>query len=214
MTTSHKKVVILDYQMGNVASVIKAFEKLGANVKLSRNKNDIKRADYLILPGVGAFGDGMKNLNRSGIINSVSRQVRKGVPFLGICLGMQLLAETGTEFGEHKGLGWIRGKVIKLKAPTLPHIGWNDIKVAKGKNILNNLPDNNFYFVHSYILRPENKSVIAATCKYGQEFTAAIEQGNIFGTQFHPEKSQTAGLKLLENFLNYTKRSSPSNATP
>ncbi|OGN18315.1 MAG: imidazole glycerol phosphate synthase, glutamine amidotransferase subunit [Candidatus Yanofskybacteria bacterium RIFCSPHIGHO2_12_FULL_41_9] len=203
MTTSLKKVVIIDYQMGNVASVIKAFEKLGAKIKLSRNKNDIEKAEYLVLPGVGAFGDGMKNLKQFGIIDVLSRQVKKGVPFLGICLGMQLLAERGYEFGECKGLGWIKGKVIKLKSPTVPHIGWNDVKVTKNKKILSNLPDNNFYFIHSYFLKPNNKSIIAATCKHGHEFTAAIEQGNIWGTQFHPEKSQSSGLKVLDNFLNY-----------
>lgn len=189
--------------MGNVASVSKALDKLGFRNKLSNKTSDIEKATHLILPGVGAFGDGMKNLIRSGVIDVLTKRIKAGIPFLGICLGMQLLAEKGFEFGEHKGMGLIEGEVIKLKAPRLPHVGWNDIKKRKNSLILKDLPDNNFYFVHSYVLKPKDNSVISATCKHGREFPAAIQKGNIFATQFHPEKSQGAGLKLLQNFLNY-----------
>lgn len=204
-------VVIINYNMGNVASVAKALNKLGFKNKLSNKKSDIERATHLILPGVGSFGDGMKNLTELGLINILTKRVvEQGTPFLGICLGMQLLAERGNEFGTHEGLGWIKGEVTKLKspqlrsgqAPRLTHVGWNNIKIVK-KSILYDIPDNNFYFVHSYVLKPKNKSIVTATCKYGSEFPAAIQYKNIFATQFHPEKSQLSGLKLIDNFIKY-----------
>lgn len=202
MTTNLKKVIIIDYKLGNTASVKKAFEKVGAKAKISNSKKEIEKADYLVLPGVGAFGDGMKNLIELGLVELLTRQVvKKKTPFLGICLGMQLLAERGCEFGEHKGLGWIKGKTIKLKSPRLPHIGWNDIKIIK-KDIFRDIPDNNFYFVHSYILKPADRFIVSSTCNYGETFPSSIQKDNIFATQFHPEKSQQAGLKILENFLN------------
>ncbi len=189
--------------MGNVASVAKALDKLGFKNKLSNKKSDIEKATHLILPGVGAFGDGIKNLTELGLINLLTKRVvEQGTPFLGICLGMQLLAEKGHEFGIHEGLGWIKGEVVRLKSPKLPHIGWNNIKIIK-KSILNDIPDNNFYFVHSYVLKPKNKSIIAATCKYGVEFPAVIQYKNIFATQFHPEKSQLSGLAIINNFIKY-----------
>jgi len=189
--------------MGNVASVAKALNKLGFKNKLSSKKSDIEKATHLILPGVGAFGDGIKNLTELGLINLLTKRVvEQGTPFLGICLGMQLLAENGHEFGIHEGLGWIKGEVIKLKSPKLPHIGWNDVKIIKD-SILRDVPDNNFYFVHSYVLKPKNKSIITATCKYGIEFPAVIQYKNIFATQFHPEKSQLSGLAVIDNFIKY-----------
>lgn len=188
--------------MGNVASVKKAFEKIGANVKISNSKQDIEKAGFLILPGVGAFGDGMANLTRLGLIDVLNKAVIKNrTPFLGICLGMQLLADKGHEFGLHKGLGWIKGETIKLKSNRLPHIGWNDVKILKN-DLFTEIPDKNFYFVHSYVLSPTNKKIIASTTKYGTVFPSSIQYKNIFATQFHPEKSQLTGLKLLENFLN------------
>ena len=204
MTTNRKRVVIIDYKMGNVASVKKAFEKIGAKTKISHLEKDIKNACYLVLPGVGAFGEGMKNLTEQRLIGLLQEQVvEKGIPFLGICLGMQLLAEKSYEFGTHEGLGWIKGETVKLTAPRLPHTGWNNVKIVK-EYMFQNIPDNNFYFVHSYAFSPKNKSAVAATCLYGQTaFAAAVQKDNIFATQFHPEKSQSAGLKVLENFLNY-----------
>ncbi|MDO8496885.1 MAG: imidazole glycerol phosphate synthase subunit HisH [bacterium] len=196
-------IVVIDYNMGNVASVAKALNKLGFKNKLSSKKSDIEKATHLILPGVGAFGDGIKNLTELGLVNLLTKRVaEQGTPFLGICLGMQLLAERGHEFGVHEGLGWIKGEVIKLKSPKLPHTGWNNIKIIK-KSILDNIPDDNFYFVHSYVLKPKNKSIIAATCKYGVEFPAVIQYKNIFATQFHPEKSQLSGLAVINNFIKY-----------
>lgn len=203
MITSPKKVVIIDYKLGNVASVKKAFEKIGAKTIISSSKKDIAQASHIVLPGVGAFGDGMKNLIALNLVGLLTERVlKKGVPFLGICLGMQLLAEKGYEFGEHKGLGWIKGEVKKLTAPRLPHVGWNNIKVIK-TNIFHDIPDDNFYFVHSYVLKPTDKSIVSSTCNYGEIFPSSIQEDNIFATQFHPEKSQRAGLKVIENFLNF-----------
>ncbi len=200
-----KKVTIIDYGMGNVASVKKAFEKVGAQVKISNSKKDIEGAEYLVLPGVGAFGDGMKNLIKLNLVDLLNKAVIKdGKPFFGICLGMQLLAETGREFGAHSGLGWIKGETVKLKSPRLPHVGWNNINILK-KDIFQNIPDDNFYFVHSYVLKPKNKFITTSTCKYGTAFPASIQYKNIYATQFHPEKSQLAGLKVLENFLSHAK---------
>jgi len=199
MTTTN--AIIIDYEMGNVASVAKALDKLAIKNKLSNRKSDIKKATHLILPGVGAFGDGIKNLTKLGLVDILNKKVvQDKTPFLGICLGMQLLAEKGHEFGEHAGLGWIKGETIKLNSPTLPHIGWNDIKILKD-DILKNIPDKNFYFVHSYVLKPADKKIIIATCKYGVEFPAVIRHKNIFATQFHPEKSQLSGLKVIDNFI-------------
>jgi len=147
MTTNRKSVVIIDYKMGNVASVKKAFEKIGAKTKISHLEKDIKNACYLVLPGVGAFGEGMKNLTEQRLIGLLQEQVvEKGIPFLGICLGMQLLAEKSYEFGTHEGLGWIKGETVKLTAPRLPHTGWNNVKIVK-EYMFQNIPDNNFYFV-------------------------------------------------------------------
>ena len=200
----NNNVVIIDYKVGNTTSVAKALDKLGFKSKLSHKKSDINKASHIILPGVGAFGDGMRNLNKLEMPELLLKKVRSGTPFLGICLGMQLLAEKSYEFGEHDGLGWIKGEVVKIKAARLPHVGWNDIKVKNKQSLLfKNIPDNNFYFVHSYTLKPLSKPLVSATCEYGQNLVAAIEKNNIFGVQFHPEKSQTAGLKVLENFLNY-----------
>lgn len=189
--------------MGNVASVKKAFEKIGAQVKISNSKKDIEKAEYLVLPGVGAFGDGIKNLTKFYLVDILNKAVLiDKKPFLGICLGMQLLADKGLEFGTHQGLGWIKGEVVKLKSPRLPHIGWNNIKIIKN-DLFQDIPDDNFYFVHSYVLKPKNKSITTSVCKYGAEFPTSIQYGNIFATQFHPEKSQLSGLKVLDNFLNF-----------
>ncbi|MCD4761437.1 imidazole glycerol phosphate synthase subunit HisH [bacterium] len=198
-------ILIIDYNMGNVASVKKAFKKISSEAIISKDKEKIKKAKYIVLPGVGAFGDGMKNLKKFDLIEPLYKKViKEKTPFLGICLGMQLLAEKSFEFGEHHGLGWIRGEVIKLntkKNLRLPHIGWNDIKIKQKNKIFKNITDYNFYFVHSYRLIPDNKSIITSTCQYGDEFASSIQQNNIFATQFHPEKSQITGLQLLKNFL-------------
>lgn len=199
------QVIIVDYNMGNVASVSKALTFLGVPNIISGVRQDIERATHLILPGVGAFGDGMKNLRAQGLIPILRKKVYEDkTPFLGICLGMQLLAQTGTEFGRHEGLGWVKGEVVKLRGDgdlRLPHIGWNNVVVRNQDALFQNIPDDNFYFVHSYHLVCTDSGVISAACSYGQTFAAALHQDNIFAVQFHPEKSQMAGLQVLRNFL-------------
>ena len=200
-------LVIIDYKMGNVASVAKTFKAIYPDqVLVSNAAADIDQARFIVLPGVGAFGDGMSNLRQLGLVEILNDKVLKGkTPFLGICLGMQLLAEVGNEFGRHDGLGWIQGEVVKLQTANnlrLPHVGWNEIIVQKDDALLRDLLDNNFYFVNSYHLKVADSSLVTSTCDYGQPFVATIRKDNIFATQFHPEKSQTAGLKLLHNFLN------------
>ena len=198
-------IAIVDYQMGNVTSVANAFEALGSEVKITREPADFEAARRIVLPGVGAFGEGMNRLESLGLVPILANEVlRKKKPFLGICLGMQLLAEKGFEFGEHRGLGWVSGNVVKLQvgALRLPHIGWNNLKHVKSSPILNGMDRGaDFYFVHSYHFRTAASLETTATCEYGEEFTAVIQKDNLFGVQFHPEKSQKAGRVLLENFL-------------
>jgi imidazole glycerol-phosphate synthase subunit HisH len=207
MTTN--KVVIIDYGMGNIASVAKAIKKIGARVEISSEAKVIAEASHIILPGVGAFGDGMKNLNCLGLVEVLKNNVLiNKKPFLGICLGMQLLADKSYEFGEHEGLGWIDGEVVKIQSAELnlplPHIGWNNIEPAGAVGeLFKNIIDYNFYFVHSYHLACAEQDIVTSYCQYGQRFVASLEKDNIFAVQFHPEKSQAGGLKILENFLAY-----------
>ena len=194
--------------MGNLTSVANAIEYIGEKPTISNKIEDIKNADYIILPGVGAFGDGMKNLKDLKIIDVLNEEViKKGKPFLGICLGMQLLAEEGHEGGLNKGLGYIKGRVEKfnLKNLRIPHVGWNEVHFKNKNLVSNNLKESEiFYFVHSYHLIT-NEDIIIGTCDYGGRFTAAIQKDNIFATQFHPEKSQKPGLQILKNFIGYKK---------
>ena len=205
----NKMLVIVDYQMGNVRSVAKAFELLGAGVKVSNRPRDIKMADHLVLPGVGAFGDGMKHLKDLGLIGILTEEVaEKKKPFLGICLGMQLLARDSEEFGYHQGLSWLEASVKSFAFVSqnlkVPHVGWNEIKFTRDCPLFNNLRQNPvFYFVHSYHLVPDSAAMTVATCSYGKDFVVAVQKNNIFATQFHPEKSQTVGLKILANFLSW-----------
>lgn len=199
-------VVIIDYGMGNLFSVENALQSLGAKVKISNQEQDIVNAERLILPGVGAFPDGMNNLQKLGLREVLNREVlEKGKPILGICLGMQLFATTGEEYRLTEGLDWIPGRVRKfiISDPNLriPHIGWNDVAPAENSPLFKGISSPIFYFVHSYHLVPQDHQTIAATCFYGEKFGAAFQRGNIFGTQFHPEKSQKSGLTLLKNFL-------------
>ena len=203
-----KKIVIIDYNMGNLTSVANALEYIGEKAVISNKIEDIKHADYIILPGVGAFSDGMKNLKDLGIINILNEEViKKRKPLLGICLGMQLLAEEGYEGGLSKGLGYIKGVVKKFDSKNLriPHVGWNEVNFKKKSSLPHNLRKSEvFYFVHSYYLIT-NEDIIVGTCDYGNEFVAAIQKENIFATQFHPEKSQKPGLQILRNFIEYKK---------
>jgi len=206
MITSQTKVLIVDYQMGNVASVKKAFQKIGADAIISANPAEINAATHLVLPGVGAFPDGIKNLKKNGLAEILNQKVlREKTPILGICLGMQLMAKKSFEFGEYDGLGWLNGEVKKLSAENtrLPHMGWNDIEIISSEDILKDIPDKNFYFVHSYHLDCVEKDIVTSYCEYGQKFIASVRKDNIFAVQFHPEKSQTSGLKVLKNFLTY-----------
>lgn len=198
-------IAIIDYDMGNLRSVQKGFERAGHKCIITRNPKDILDASHVVLPGVGAFKDCMENLNNYGLIEPIVDTINQGKPFLGICLGLQLLFTEGEEFGIHKGLNIIKGKVVKFSfdAPQLkiPHMGWNDIKIAKPSPIFKNIPENSyFYFVHSYYVVPEDKNIIASTTDYGIEFVSSIWKDNIFACQFHPEKSQKLGLQILKNF--------------
>jgi glutamine amidotransferase len=205
-------IVIIDYKMGNLRSVSKALEKAGGNVKITNNVKDIQRADAIVLPGVGAFGRGMKNLKEAGLISPLIDAIKQGKPFLGICLGMQLLFTYSEEHGKHRGLNILEGCVKRFHQNLkIPHMGWNQIilnqrRGEKKKEIFYGIPDKTyFYFVHSYYVIPENKEMIIATTNYGVQFASAVQKENIFGVQFHPEKSQTAGLKLLRNFVSFIK---------
>jgi len=202
------RVIIIDYGMGNTFSVYNALYYLGAEVEISKDPAKIEQAERIVLPGVGAFGKCMENLRKTGLIPLLEKHVfEKRKPFLGICVGMQVMATTGHEKGIHEGLDWIKGEVRMLDTAQsrlpLPHVGWNDINVQKPNPLLaEERKDQSFYFVHSYALFPEDKEAIVATCSYGQAFCASIQKDNLFATQFHPEKSQKNGLKFLEAFLN------------
>jgi imidazole glycerol-phosphate synthase subunit HisH len=199
-------IVIIDYGMGNVHSVKNALDFLGYDALISNKEEDIRKADKLILPGVGAFRDGMKNLERFNLIKLLDEVVlEKKKPIIGICLGMQLLCKTSEEGGIHEGLCWIDADVrlmeVKSKNLKLPHVGWNNIAKLKDDALLKGVSSgSDFYFVHSYQVVPKDGDVVTSTCDYGTKFAATIRKDNIFGAQFHPEKSQALGLKILENF--------------
>lgn len=201
-------IAIVDYEMGNVRSVQKAFEKLGHRAEVTPDPAQIRGADGVVLPGVGAFGDCMANLEKGGLREPVLEAARSGKPFLGICLGLQLLFDESEEFGRQKGLGLVPGRVRRFpeKSPAgeafkVPHIGWNEVRWQNRARIFEDLPDPAyFYFVHSYYVEPEDPSWIAGTSDYGLPFAAAIAKENVWGVQFHPEKSQTLGLSILARF--------------
>jgi len=195
--------------MGNLLSVANALELVGATVRVCRNADDLIECDRFILPGVGAFGDGIAGLRRTGMIPALEQHVcNEGRPLLGICLGMQVLARTSCEGGQHKGLGWIPAEVVPLKPsdPQLrvPHMGWNDIVIRDAAHLFKGLAQYpEFYFIHSYHLKCDSESVVPAECDYGGRFACAVAKDNIVATQFHPEKSQYSGLKVLSNFLDW-----------
>ncbi|MFH2138213.1 MAG: imidazole glycerol phosphate synthase subunit HisH [Candidatus Omnitrophota bacterium] len=201
-------IAIIDYKMGNLRSVAKAFELVGAKVEITAAKSKLRKAKALILPGVGAFAAGMKNLRALKLIPEIEAAAAEGKPFLGICLGMQLLLTESEEHGSHKGLDLIPGKVIKFRSELkIPHMGWNTVNKLKVKsqkskvNILRSIPHNSyFYFVHSYYVKPKSRNVVIATSDYGQKFACVIGKDNVYGIQFHPEKSSDLGQKILRNF--------------
>ncbi|MBI3087386.1 MAG: imidazole glycerol phosphate synthase subunit HisH [Candidatus Omnitrophica bacterium] len=202
-------IAIVDYGMGNLKSVANAFEAIGSPARLVTRPEELREAAAIVVPGVGAFGDGMRNLRARGFVEALEEEVRrKGKPYLGICLGMQFLADVSFEHGEHAGLGWIRGAVKRLEPDDrrfkVPHMGWNDLRLIRDSALFADLPGEPvFYFVHSYHVEvaPEEAGAVTATCWHGADVTAAVQKEQIFGVQFHPEKSQQVGLHLLKNFV-------------
>jgi len=209
------KIVIIDYGIGNVRSMINAFLQIGIEPILSNKEKDILSADGVVLPGVGAFAHGMENLNKYNLVNIIKKYIDTSKPFLGVCLGMQMLLDESDEFGKTKGLGLISGKVIKLPIKNdnyekLPHVSWNEIKERKiswSNTIFDNIKQkSDVYFVHSFIAEPNEESEVLSTTVYSDyEFCSAVKKGNIYGCQFHPEKSGEIGLKIIENFVNICK---------
>lgn len=196
-------VAIVDYGLGNLASVQKALNFLKIENKITADRNEIKSAGVILLPGVGSFAHGMQNLQERKLdVLLTDEVIGNKKKFIGICLGMQLIAENGTEPVVTPGLGWIKGTIKKIESVDLriPHMGWNNIEVVSPV-YLKDLNNKDFYFIHSYHFVPDDPNVIAATVNYGNKLVAAVQYENIFATQFHPEKSQTAGLTLLKNFF-------------
>jgi glutamine amidotransferase len=204
--SAEKMIAIVDYGMGNLRSVQKAFEKIGAKAVVTSSPEEVQKASKIVLPGVGAFGACMENLEKFGLIPTILKVIEQRKPFLGICMGMQVLFDEGEEFGKHKGLGVIPGKVVKFKLPQqfkIPHMGWNRLLKKRRHPVLADIDDNAyFYFVHSYHVVPKDPGVIATMTDYGREFVSSIAKDNIFACQFHPEKSQNLGLKMLKSFAN------------
>ncbi|MFN8533058.1 MAG: imidazole glycerol phosphate synthase subunit HisH [Dehalococcoidia bacterium] len=200
-------IAVVDYGMGNLHSVRNAFDLIGADVAVTGDPVEILRAERIVLPGVGAFGECVKNLEGAGLRGVLEEAVLgRRTPWLGICLGRQVLATTGEEFGTHQGLGWVPGVVRRFDEVGLivPHVGWNEIEPQVESPLFRRLGHAPcFYFVHSYRFVADDRRMVAATCEYGGSFAAAILYRNIFATQFHPEKSQDVGLRLLENFLDW-----------
>ncbi len=198
-------VAIVDYGLGNLRSVAGAVERLGYEPVVSGEPDELGRAEKLILPGVGAFGDGMRNLQERGLVEPLTRLVvDEGRPVLGLCLGAQLLARESEEFGRHRGLGWLPAVVERLDGDGLrvPHVGWNELRQVGESVLFREIPDGAlFYYVHSYHLVADDESIVRGVTDYGGPVVAVVERGNVYGTQFHPEKSQLEGLKLLGNFL-------------
>jgi glutamine amidotransferase len=197
-------IAIIDYQMGNLRSVQKGFEKVGHAATITSDPRELARASKVVLPGVGAFGDAIHELQKRDLVQPIRDAVASGKPFLGICLGLQLLFDVGYEGGEFEGLGILRGKCVRFQLPPeykVPHMGWNACRIVRPAPIMNGIADQtHFYFVHSYHVVPDDAAVIALEADYGGPFCAAIWKENLFATQFHPEKSQADGLKLLKNF--------------
>jgi imidazole glycerol-phosphate synthase subunit HisH len=197
-------IAIIDYQMGNLRSVQKGFEKVGHQATITSDPRELAAAERIVLPGVGAFGDAIAELKRRELVGPIRDAIAEGKPFLGICLGLQLLFDVGYEGGQFEGLGILRGKCVRFELPhelKVPHMGWNRGHFLKPAPVLAGLADGTyFYFVHSYYVVPEDREVVAVETDYGHPFCAAVWKDNLFATQFHPEKSQTDGLRILKNF--------------
>ena len=198
-------IAIIDYGAGNLHSVKNALDYIGAECEITSSSEKILEADAVILPGVGAFGDCMRSLEKAGLIDVVKTAAKSGKPFLGICLGLQLMFEESEETPGVKGLGIFKGKVVKIPdcGLKIPHMGWNSIKLEKESRLFE---DNSFvYFVHSYYIQPEDKSIVSASAEYGTKLDVAVESGNVFAAQFHPEKSGEEGMKILRKFVGLIK---------
>lgn len=203
-------IAIVDYGMGNLRSVEKGFKKVGVNAKVTSSPQDVENARAVVLPGVGAFRDCIRNLTDLSLTGAIAKAIQKGKPYLGICLGLQVLFSESEEFGRCRGLDIFRGKVVRFQIKEkVPHMGWNNVRIVKKPPILSAVPNEAFfYFVHSYYVVPDDQDVIAATTDYGVSFTSMIWKDNVFATQFHPEKSQGLGLKVLAGFGEFVKKSS------
>jgi imidazole glycerol-phosphate synthase subunit HisH len=197
-------IAIVDYGMGNLRSVQKGFEKVGHEAVVTDSPAEVASAGKVVLPGVGAFEDAMAELRRRELVEPVLSAIRSGKPFLGICLGLQLLFEVGHENGRHEGLGVLKGEVVRFDLPpeySVPHMGWNQLAIRRRAPVLEGIAEGTyFYFVHSYYVAPKDPSVVATETDYGDPFCSMIWRDNVFATQFHPEKSQADGLRLLKNF--------------
>lgn len=195
---------IIDYDAGNLRSVEKALVSLGEEVIVSRDSSEILQADKVILPGVGSFGDAMNNLDKFGLVDTIKKVTRNGTPFLGICLGLQLLFKESDETPGAEGLDILPGKILKIPAKEgfkIPHMGWNSLDVKPGAKLFKGLEGNPYvYFVHSYYLKAADENIVAASTEYTTHIHASVESGNVFACQFHPEKSSEVGLKILKNF--------------
>ncbi len=197
--------------MGNLRSVEKGFQRIGAETTITSSPADIDDADAIVLPGVGAFRDCINNLSNLSLTEAIIKSIGKGKPYLGICLGLQVLFSESEEFGRCAGLDILKGKVVKFKfedsGEKVPHMGWNNIKIVNRPPLLKEIPDNSFfYFVHSYYVVADDRDIIATTTDYGVTFTSMVWKDNIFATQFHPEKSQTLGLRVLSAFAEFAKK--------
>lgn len=205
-------VAVVDYGVGNIGSISRALTVCGAKPLLTDREEDFKIVDACVLPGVGAFGDAIGLLRQRNLDKILEDQIiAYDIPILGVCLGMQLLATTGLEYGEHRGLGWIPGTVRPLR-PTcgerIPHVGWNNVDYEAPNPLLADIPPGeDFYFVHSFHFAPDDPADAVATTPYCGEFVSVVNHGNVYGTQFHPEKSQAIGLKLLKNFIRLSEES-------
>lgn len=198
-------IAIIDYDAGNIKSVEKALLLLGQEVKITDNAQEILTADKVILPGVGAFGDAMGNLNRRGLVSVIREVAEKGTPFLGICLGLQLLFEKSDEAPGVAGLGILRGEILRIppkEGLKIPHMGWNSLHLEHDGRLFRNVPEQAYvYFVHSYYLKAREEEIVKASTEYGVHIHASVEKGNVFACQFHPEKSSEVGLQILKNFV-------------
>lgn len=202
-------IAIIDYDAGNMKSVEKAFQFLSEEAVFTRNRDEILSADAVVLPGVGAFGDAMEKLHRYGLVTVLKEVAEKQIPFLGICLGLQLLFEKSDESPGVEGLGILKGEILHIPADAgvkIPHIGWNSLTFPTKGRLFQNIPEHSYvYFVHSYYLKAEDESIVTAATEYGTTIHASVEQGNVFACQFHPEKSSETGLQILQNFISVIK---------